>query len=341
MALNTRKNQRIVLARRPHGWVEETDFRVVEAPAPEPEDGEVLVRNRYLSLDPYMRMRMSDAPSYAPSVAIGETMVGGTIGEVVASRSPLLAQGDVVVGSLGWQRYGVAPATRLRRIDNPVAPLSAYLGVLGMPGITAWVGLELIGPTAPGQTLVVSAASGAVGSVAGQIGRIRGCSTIGIAGGAEKCRHVATELGFDACVDYREPGLSERLRTAAVKGIDVYFENVGGPIFDTVLELLNPFARIALCGQVSQYNATEPYGVRNLRSLLVNRVLLRGFIVSDHMDLWPRATAELSGWVRDGKLRYHETIAHGLENAPRAFIAMLRGDKLGKQVVELDVADGQ
>jgi len=308
---------------------------------PEPGDGEVLVRNRYLSLDPYMRMRMSDAPSYAPSVAIGEVMVGGTIGEVIASRSSLLAQGDVVMGPLGWQCYGVAPATRLRRIENPVAPLSAYLGVLGMPGITAWVGLELIGATVPGQALVVSAASGAVGSVAGQIGRIRGCSTIGIAGGAEKCRHVEGELGFDACIDYRETGLSDRLRTAAANGIDVYFDNVGGPIFDTVLPMLNPFARIALCGQVSQYNATELYGVRNLRSLLVNRVLLRGFIVSDHMDLWSRAIAELSGWVRDGELRYHETVAHGLDNAPKAFIAMLRGDKLGKQVVELDADDGQ
>src|SRR5687768_13075113 len=196
MPSNTRTNRRILLARRPQGWVEETDFRLVEAPVPEPGDGEVLVRNRYLSLDPYMRMRMSDAPSYAPSVAIGEVMVGGTIGEVIASRSPLLAQGDVVMGPLGWQCYGVAPATRLRRIENPVAPLSAYLGVLGMPGITAWVGLELIGATVPGQALVVSAASGAVGSVAGQIGRIRGCSTIGIAGGAEKCRHVEEELGF-------------------------------------------------------------------------------------------------------------------------------------------------
>ena len=339
MPANMLKNRQIVLARRPHGWVEETDFRLVEAPVPEPEDGEVLVRNRYLSLDPYMRMRMSDAPSYAPSVAVGEVMVGGTVGEVVASRSPLLAQGDTVTGPLGWQRYGVAPAKRLRRIEDPVAPLSAYLGVLGMPGITAWVGLELIGATAPGQTLVVSAASGAVGSVAGQIGRIRGCSTLGIAGGAQKCRHVVDELGFDACVDYREPGLPGRLRAAATKGIDVYFENVGGPIFDAVLELLNPFARIALCGQVSQYNATEPYGVRNLRSLLVNRVLLRGFIVSDHMDLWSRASAELSGWVRDGSLRYHETVAHGLEHAPRAFIALLRGDKLGKQLVELDDED--
>ncbi|MGH8665145.1 MAG: NADP-dependent oxidoreductase [Burkholderiales bacterium] len=330
------KNRQIVLAHRPHGWVQESDFRLVESETPEPQEGEAVVRNRYLSLDPYMRMRMSDAPSYAPSVGVGEVMVGGTIGEVVASRSPLLAAGDTVTGPLGWQLYGVAPASRLRRIENPVAPLSAYLGVLGMPGITAWVGLELIGPGSPGQTLVVSAASGAVGSVAGQIGRIRGCSSIGIAGGAQKCRQVEKELGFDACVDYREPDLSGRLRAAAAKGIDVYFENVGGSILDAVLELLNPFARIALCGQVSQYNLTEPYGVRNLRSLLVNRVLLRGYIVSDHMDLWPRATAELTGWVREGTLRYHETVAHGLPSAPKAFIAMLRGDKLGKQVVELD-----
>jgi NADPH-dependent curcumin reductase CurA len=329
------KNRQIVLAARPHGWVRETDFRLVEAPVPEPADGEVLVRNRYLSLDPYMRMRMSDAPSYAPSVAVGEVMVGGTIGEVIASRSPLLAPGDTVTGPLGWQCYAAAPAKRLLRIDDPAAPLSAYLGVLGMPGITAWVGLELIGPLAPGQCLVVSAASGAVGSVAGQIARIRGLSSVGIAGGAHKCDHVVQELGFDACVDYREPDLSGRLRAAVPKGIDVYFENVGGPIFDAVLELLNPFSRIALCGQVSQYNATEPYGVRNLRSLLVNRVLLRGFIVSDHMDLWSRASDELTRWVREGRLRYHETVAHGLENAPKAFIAMLRGDKLGKQVVEL------
>jgi NADPH-dependent curcumin reductase CurA len=186
---------------------------------------------------------------------------------------------------------------------------------------------------------VVSAASGAVGSVAGQIGRIRGCTAIGIAGGADKCRHVENELGFDACIDYREQGLPGRLRAAAASGIDVYFENVGGPIFDAVLESLNPFARIALCGQVSQYNATEPYGVRNLRSLLVNRVLLRGFIVSDHMQLWSRASAELTGWVRDGRLRYRETVAHGLANAPKAFIAMLRGDKLGKQLVALDHED--
>jgi len=330
------KNRQIVLARRPHGWVQESDFRLLEAPLPVPAEGEVLVRNRFLSLDPYMRMRMSDAPSYAPSVQVGEVMVGGTVGEVAESRSPLLQPGDTVTGPLGWQLYGVAPAKRLRRIEDPVASLSAYLGVLGMPGITAWVGLELIGPLQPGQTLVVSAASGAVGSVVGQIARIRGCTAIGIAGGADKCRHVEQDLGFDASVDYKAPGLAARLRAAAGKGIDVYFDNVGGPIFDTVLEQLNPFARIALCGQVSQYNLTEPYGVRNLRSLLVNRVLLRGFIVSDHMDLWSKASAELTAWVRAGSLRYHETVAQGLANAPRAFIAMLKGDKLGKQVVQLE-----
>lgn len=330
------ENLQIVLARRPHGWVQESDFRLQEAPLPEPQEGEALVRNRFLSLDPYMRMRMSDAPSYAPCVQLGEVMVGATVGEVVRSRSPLLKEGDTVTGALGWQRYGCAPAKRLRRIGNPVAPLSAYLGVLGMPGITAWVGLELIGGIQAGQKLVVSAASGAVGSVAGQIGRIRGATVVGIAGGAGKCRHVVNDLGFDACVDYREPDLAARLKNAVPGGIDVYFENVGGPIFDTVLPLLNPFARIALCGQVSQYNAVEPYGVRNLRSLLVNRVLLRGFIVSDHMDLWPRATEALEEWVRELKLKYHETIARGLENAPQAFIAMLKGDKLGKQLVQLD-----
>jgi NADPH-dependent curcumin reductase CurA len=329
-------NRQVLLARRPHGWVQESDFSVVEAPVPEPAEGEVLVRNQFLSLDPYMRMRMSDARSYAPSAQLGQVMVGGTVGYVVSSRAPQLAPGDVVTGALGWQLYGVAPAARLRAIPNPIAPLSAYLGVLGMPGITAWVGLELIGPAERGQTMVVSAASGAVGSVAGQIGRIRGLTPVGIAGGADKCRHVVSELGFAACVDYRAPELAGRLRAAAARGIDIYFENVGGVIFDTVLAQLNPFARIALCGQVSQYNLTEPYGVRNLRSLLVNRVLLRGFIVSDHMDLWPRALAELSAWVAAGELRYQETVAHGLDSAPKAFIAMLKGDKLGKQVVQLD-----
>jgi NADPH-dependent curcumin reductase CurA len=329
-------NRQVLLARRPRGWPSEADFRIVDAPLPQPGDGEVVVRNRYLSLDPYMRMRMSDAPSYAPKVELGAVMVGGTVGEVVATRSPRFNVGDIVTGLLGWQRYGVEDARRLRRIEDPVEPLSIYLGALGMPGITAWVGLDLVGPIEAGTTVVVSAASGAVGSVAGQIARRRGCRTVGIAGGAAKCRHVVEELGFDACIDYKTDDIATALANACPAGIDVYFDNVGGRIFDLVLERLNPFARIALCGQVSQYNETEPYAARNLRSLLVNRVKLQGFIVSDHMPLWPAASTELSQWYREGSLRYRETVAAGLDSAPQAFVAMLRGDKIGKQIVKLD-----
>ncbi len=330
------KNRQVLLAHRPSGEVRAEDFRIVDAPVPAPSDGQALVRNRFLSLDPYMRMRMSDLPSYAPKVELGEVMVGGTVGEVIDSRSAHLSAGDLVTGPLGWQLYGVLPAQRLRRIDHPVAPLSAYLGVLGMPAITAWVGLHLVGPLLAGQTLVVSAASGAVGSAVGQIARLRGARAVGIAGSPDKCRFVERDLGFAACIDYKTAGLADRLRAAAPDGIDVDFENVGGQIFDTVLGLLNPFARIALCGQVSQYSVSEPYGMRNLRSLLVNRVSLRGFIVSDHMALWPQALAELSAWYGAGQLQYRETVAQGLDQAPNAFIALLRGDKIGKQVVKLD-----
>ena len=329
-------NRQVLLARRPIGDVSETDFRIATAPLPEPQDGEVLVRNRFLSLDPYMRMRMSDQPSYAPSVALGEVMVGGAVGQVVTSRSSRLQPGDLVTGPTGWQLYAALPAQRLRHIENPVNPLSAYLGVLGMPGVTAWVGLNLLGDVEPGQTLAVSAASGAVGSVVGQIARLRGARVVGIAGGPDKCRHVERELGFSACVDYRSPDLEAALRSAAPSGIDFDFENVGGRVFDSVLGALNPFARIALCGQVSQYNATAPYAMRNLRSMLVNRVRLQGFIVSDHMPLWPQALAELTARYTAGELKYRETIVAGLDNAPKAFIALLRGDKIGKQVVRLD-----
>lgn len=328
-------NRQVLLARRPQGWVSADDFRLADAPMPTPADGQVLVRNKYLSLDPYMRMRMNDAASYAPKIALGAVMVGGTVGEVVESRSPRLQAGDIVVGLLGWQHYAVEDAGRLRKIDAPAEPLSIYLGALGMPGVTAWVGLELVGPLAPGTTVVVSAASGAVGSVVGQIAKRRDCRAVGIAGGAEKCRHVVNDLGFDACIDYRHDDVAAALMATCPRGIDVYFDNVGGRIFDLVLEQLNPFARIALCGQVSQYNETEPYAARNLRSLLVNRVKLQGFIVSDHMGLWPPALAQLGQWRSEGSLRYHETVVEGLENAPKAFIAMLRGDKIGKQIVML------
>jgi NADPH-dependent curcumin reductase CurA len=332
------KNRQVLLAERPVAEVTEAHFRIVEAPLPTPNDGEVLVRNRFLSLDPYMRMRMSDAPSYAPSVAIGQVMVGGAVAEVIESRSPRLKAGDLITAATGWQLYAALPAERVRRIENPVAPLSVYLGVLGMPGVTAWVGLHLLGPLEPGQTLAVSAASGAVGSVVGQIARVRGAKTVGIAGGDEKCRYVERELGFTACVDYKSKSadLEAALRSAAAQGIDFDFENVGGKVFDSVLGVLNPFARIALCGQVSQYNAVAPYPMRNLRSLLVNRVRLQGFIVSDHMALWPQALADLTAWYTAGQLKYRETVAAGLDNAPQAFIALLRGDKIGKQVVRLD-----
>jgi NADPH-dependent curcumin reductase CurA len=329
-------NRQVLLARRPDGWVSETDFRITDAPIPSPGEGQVLIRNRFLSLDPYMRMRMNDAPSYAPKVELGAVMVGGTVGEVIESRSPRLRPGDIVSGILGWQLYAVETAERLRRIESPVEPLSLHLGALGMPGITAWVGLELVGPLEPGQTVVVSAASGAVGSVAGQIARQRGCRVVGIAGGPDKCRHVVTDLGFDACIDYQRDDIEAALAAACPTGIDIDFENVGGRIFDLVLDRLNPFARIALCGLVSQYNETQPYAARNLRSLLVNRVKLQGFIVSDHMPLWPQALRELTERHREGRLQFRETVTRGLENAPRAFIDMLRGNKLGKQIVRLD-----
>jgi NADPH-dependent curcumin reductase CurA len=330
------KNQQVTLARRPSGEVTEADFRIADAPIPVPKAGEALVRSCFLSLDPYMRMRMSDLPSYAPKVELGDVMVGGAVGQVIESNAPRLKAGDWVTGPIGWQRYGALPVERLRRIDKPVAPLSAYLGILGMPGVTAWVGLHLLGALEPGQTLVVSAASGAVGSAVGQLARLRGARAVGIAGGAEKCRYVERELGFSACVDYKRADLDDALGSVAANGIDFDFENVGGKVFDTVLGRLNPFARIALCGQVSQYSTSEQYGMRNLRSLLVNRVRLQGFIVSDHMALWPQALAELTARYAAGELKYRETVAHGLENAPQAFIALLRGDKIGKQVVKLD-----
>jgi NADPH-dependent curcumin reductase len=329
------KNMQVLLASRPVGWVKESDFRLVESEMPQPGSGEVLVKNLYLSLDPYMRGRMDDAKSYAANVPIGGVMVGGTVGEVIESRSPALKAGDTVVGSLGWQQYGIAKPESLKKVDPKLVPLSAYLGAVGMPGVTAWYGLLEIGQPKPGETVLVSAASGAVGSVVGQIAKMKGCGAIGIAGGPAKCRYVMSELGFDTCVDYKAGNLPDALRAAAPKGVDVYFDNVGGEILDTALRSMNPFSRIALCGMISQYNATEPYGVKNLRFILINRSRFQGFIISDHLDRWPEALSQLAQWVAQGKLKYHETIAQGLENAPKAFIGMLRGENLGKQLVKL------
>jgi NADPH-dependent curcumin reductase CurA len=295
----------------------------------------VLVKNHWLSLDPYMRGRMNDVKSYSPPVKIGEVMVGGTVGEVLESNHPKFKSGDFVVGRVGWQLYGVADAESLVKVDPKLVPLSAYLGVAGMPGATAWVGLlEHCQPKA-GETVVVSAASGAVGGVVGQLAKLQGCRAVGIAGGAEKCRYVVNELGFDACVDYKAGNLHEDLKAAAPGGIDCYFENVGGEVMDTVFRQLNAFSRVALCGLISDYNATEPYGTKMIRALLVNRVKLTGFIVSDRPDLYMRAVTQLAKWVAQGKIKYHETVAEGLKSAPRAFIGMLKGANLGKQLVKL------
>lgn len=327
------ENRRVVLASRPGGWVAEENFRIESCPVPAPAEGEVLVKNLWLSLDPYMRGRMSDAKSYVKGVDIGEVMVGQTVGEVLESKSEKLKPGDKVLTQLGWQLYGVS--REVAKVDEKRAPLSYYLGILGMPGVTAWMGLLEIAQPKEGETVVVSAASGAVGGAVGQIARIKGCRAVGIAGGKIKCDYVTGELGFDACVDYKAGRLDADLQAAAPAGIDVCFENVGGEIFDAVLRSMNPFSRIALCGLVSQYNLTEPYAMKNLRSILVNRVRMQGFIVSDRFDLWPRAKSELAGWLKAGKLKCRESVAHGLEQAPKAFIGMLKGENFGKQLVKL------
>jgi NADPH-dependent curcumin reductase CurA len=329
-------NLQVVLASRPVGPVTERNFRFVESPIAPPREGEVLVRNLYLSLDPYMRMRMNDGKSYAPPVGIGEVMVGGTIGEVIESKDPRFSKGDRVGGRTGWQRFATVHADALRKIDTSGAPLSTALGVAGMPGVTAWYGLLRIGAPIPGETVVVSAASGAVGSAVGQIARLKGCRAVGIAGGKMKCDYVVNDLGFDACVDYKSESFGASLRESTPDGIDIYFENVGGRVLDAVLPLLNGYARIAFCGYVSEYDDAISFGVRNLRSLLVNRVMLQGFIISEHLEIWDEALADLTAWLLAGKLKYRETIADGLQNAPAAFIGMLKGANLGKQIVKLD-----
>ena len=328
------KNQRIVLANRPTAWVEESNFRLEQADIPEPGPNQVLVRNRWLSLDPYMRGRMSEAKSYAKSVEIGEVMVGGAAGEVVKSNHPKLAVGDTVVGAMGWQTWAAVDGAALQKVDASAVPLSAYLGVLGMPGVTAWVGLMDICAPKAGETVVVTAASGAVGSVVGQLAKIHGARAVGIAGGAEKCRYVVEELGFDACIDYKAGNLRGDLKDATPKGIDCVFENVGGEIFDTLLTRMNAFSRIAVCGLISQYNSAT-YPMQNLGAVLINRIKMQGFIVSDDLTRWPPALKELAGHVASGRIKYRESVAEGLAAAPSAFISLLKGGNFGKQLVKL------
>jgi len=326
--------QRVVLASRPRGEVLTENFRLESVAVPALADGQVLVRNHYLSLDPYMRGRMSEAKSYAASQALDDTMIGGTAGEIVASNNPRFAVGDKVVGMLGWAEMGVSDGSLLRKVDTTHIPLSAYLGVVGMPGMTAWYGLTQIMQPKEGETILVSAASGAVGSAVGQLAKLRGCRAVGIAGGPEKCAYVVDELGFDACVDYKAGNLAADLAAAAPNGIDALFENVGGAGFDATLPLMNAFGRIALCGLIAGYNGDEQ-AIRNMRYLLTSRINLRGFIVSEHMDLWPQGLTELGGLVATGKLKYRETVAEGLAAAPEAFIGLLKGRNFGKQLVKL------
>ena len=334
-------NRRVLLRSRPVGEPKPSDFEIADAPLPAVGDGEMLCRTIYLSLDPYMRGRMSDRKSYTASVELGAPMVGGTVSEVMDSRHPGFQAGDFVLGYGGWQTYHVArgsatpgPSGPLK-LDPGAAPISTALGVLGMPGMTAYVGLLDLGQPKAGETVVVSAAAGAVGSAVGQLAKIKGCRAVGVAGAQSKCDYVVKELGFDACVSYRTGDLVTALGDACPNGIDVYFDNVGGEVLNAVLRLVNPFARIPLCGLVSQYNATDLPPGPNWAPILMNRLTVRGFIVSDHVHRLAAFLADCARWVREGKLKYREDVVEGLDNAPRAFIGLLRGENLGKLLVKV------
>ncbi|MDD2713539.1 MAG: NADP-dependent oxidoreductase [Simplicispira sp.] len=335
------RNQQIVLDNRPEGEATASNFKLVATDTPALQDGEVLVRHHFLSLDPYMRGRMNDSKSYAQPQPLGEVMQGGTVGEVVESRHPKYAVGDKVVGFGGWQEYSVVNAAQpgaLKKVDTTHVPLSHYLGAVGMPGVTAWYGLvKIIAPQA-GETMVISAATGAVGSAFAALAKARGCRVVGIAGGPDKCRYATEELGYDACIDYREHGdakaMSKALKEACPNGIDGYFENVGGYILDAVLARMNAFGRIALCGMIAGYDGA-PLPMANPALLLINRIKLQGFIVSEHLEVWPEALAELGQLVGSGKLRPRESIAQGIAAAPEAFLGLLKGKNFGKQLVQL------
>jgi NADPH-dependent curcumin reductase CurA len=326
--------QQIVLASRPRGEPTLDNFRLQSAPVPALKDGEVLVRNHYLSLDPYMRGRMEDVKSYAEPMAVGDVMVGGTVGEVIESKNPKFSVGDKVAGGFGWSEMGVSDGQMLRKLDATHIPLSAFLGAVGMPGMTAWYGLTQIMQPKEGETIVVSSASGAVGSVVGQLAKQRGCRAVGIAGGPDKCAYVVNELGFDACIDYKAGNLAADLAAATPNGIDALFENVGGEGFDACLARMNPHGRIAVCGLIAGYNG-QRLPLYNVNRVLTMRLTMRGFIVSEHLDLWPQGLKELGMLVAGGKLKFRESVAQGLAAAPEAFIGLLKGKNFGKQLVKL------
>ena len=333
------QGKRIVLASRPVGEPKTSDFRIEDYPVPTPANGQVLLRTIWLSLDPYMRGRMSDAASYAAPVQIGGVMEGGTVSEVVASNHAAFRKGDIVLSRAGWQTHAVSDGQGLSKIDPKLAPISTAVGVLGMPGMTAYFGLLDIGKPQPGETVAVAAASGAVGSAVGQIAKIKGARVVGIAGGREKCGYVRNELGFDDCLDHRDPNLAARLKEACPKGIDVYFENVGGAVFEAVFPLLNAFARIPVCGLIAHYNdaeATAPkWASSMMRSILTKRLTFRGFIVSDFAARHAEFLRDMSQWVREGRVKYKEFVTDGLDNAPGAFMGLLKGANFGKQLVRV------
>jgi NADPH-dependent curcumin reductase len=330
----TEVNRQILLVSRPQGAASADNFRLVETPLKPLAEGEVRVRNHYLSLDPYMRGRMNDSKSYAQPQPLDEVMIGGTVGEVVESNNPKFAAGDKVVGMFGWQEFGTSDGNGIQKVDTTHVPLSAYLGPVGMPGVTAWYGLNRIIAPKAGETVVVSAASGAVGSVVGQLAKLAGCRAIGIAGGEEKCRYVVGTLGFDACVDYKAGNLYKDLKAVTPEGVDGYFENVGGEVLDVTLARMNAFGRIALCGMIAGYDG-EPMPLKHPALMLTQRLLVQGFIVSEHMEVWPEALKQLGTLVATKKLQYRESIAQGLENAPEAFLGVLKGKNFGKQLVKL------
>lgn len=334
-------NKQIHLDNRPEGEATASNFKLVTVETPALADNQVLVRHHFMSLDPYMRGRMNDAKSYAQPQPVGQVFQGGTVGEVVESKHPKFAVGDKVVGFGGWQEYSVVDASQpgaLKKVDTTHVPLSHYLGAVGMPGVTAWYGLvKIIAPKA-GETVVITAASGAVGSAFGALAKARGCRVVGIAGGPDKCKYVTDELGFDACIDYRQhpdvKTMSAALKEACPNGIDGYFENVGGYIFDAVLLRTNAFARVALCGMIAGYDG-QPLPLANPALILINRLKIEGFIVSEHMEVWPEALTELGTLVGTGKLKPRESVAQGIESAPEAFLGLLKGKNFGKQLVKL------
>ena len=341
MPQSSTTNRALVLHHRPHGAPDANTFQMTETPVPQPQEGQILLRTLYLSLDPYMRGRISEAKSYAASVELGAVMVGGTVSRVEASRHPDFQVGQLVLSYSGWQDYALSDGTGLNKLDDDPRLASRALGVLGMPGFTAYMGLLDIGQPTAGETVLVAAASGAVGSLVGQIAKIKGARAVGIAGGADKCRYVVDELGFDACIDHRAPDFAEQLAAACPDGIDVYFENVGGAVFDAVLPLLNTKARVPVCGLIADYNATAlPAGPDRLgllaRTILTKRIRMQGFIIfDDYGSRYGEFHAQMSAWLNEGKIKFREDIVDGLENAPQAFTGLLEGKNFGKLVVRV------